>query len=133
MPTQETIKEFIKRKQAQFELEKSKKDTTIGMKDIGREGRIHFIREAWTFLPASNLKEHKVFILERLRKIKFDGSLAYNKSWKTGEIEYRIGYFIVGRIGRMLGKWTWGQYCPIIPAQDLKKLITNAEMERVLL
>lgn len=129
----EKTEEFIKRKKAQFEIEKNKKDITIGMKDIGREGRIHFIREAWTFLPASNLKEHKVFVLERLRKVKFDGSLAYNKSWKTGEIEYRIGYFIVGRIGRALGRWTWGQYCPIIPAKDLKELIANGEKEKVLL
>ncbi len=133
MQTHETIKEFTKRKETQFEREKNKKGSTIGMKDIGRKGRIHFIREAWTFLPASNLKEHKVFILERLRKVKFDGSLAYDKFWKTGEIEYRIGYFIVGRIGRALGRWTWGQYCPIIPAKDLKELIANAEKERVLL
>lgn len=133
MKKQETAKEFIKKKEAQFQLEKNKKDSTIGMKDIGREGRIHFIREAWTFLPASNLREHKVFVLERLRKVKFDGSLAYDKSCKTGEIEYRIGYFIVGRIGRALGRWTWGQYCPIIPAADLKKLIANEEKEGVLL
>ena len=129
MKLKETIKEFIKRKQTQFELEKNKKDATIGMKDIGRNGKMHFIREAWTFLPAS---EHKVFVFERLRKIKFEGRLAYKKTWKKDEIEYRIGYFIVGRIGRAKGRWVWGQYCPIIPAKDLQKLISNAKKEKVL-
>ncbi|MBI2099298.1 hypothetical protein HYT45_02695 [Candidatus Uhrbacteria bacterium] len=130
MAIKETIKEFIKRKQERFEKEKER---TVAMKDIGRDGRIHFIKEAWTFLPASNLKKHKVFVLERLRKVKFEGTLAYKKSWKTGEVEYRIGYFIVGRIGRAKGRWVWGQFCPIIPAKDLKHLISKAEKEGVLL
>jgi len=37
-----------------------------------------------------------VFIFERLRKIKYDGKLAYS-NWKKDDIEYRIGYFIVGK------------------------------------
>jgi|SRR3989344_3184871 len=129
MTNKETIKEFIKRKQEQFER---KKDQTVVMKDIGRGGKIHFIREGWTFMPA-NLKEHKVFVLERFRKVKFEGTLAYKKSWKTGEIEYRIGYFIVGRIGRVRDRWVWGQFCPILTAKDLKQLISKAEKESVLL
>ena len=124
----ESVENFIKRKEEQFR----KNDQLIGMKDIGREGRFYFKREAWTFLPQSTLNK-KVFIVERLRKVKHEGKLAYGETWKEAEIEYRIGYFIVGRIGRSKGKWVWGQYCPLIPHNDLLKLLEVARAEKVLL
>ena len=121
----ETIQGFIKRRNKQFEQELNNKKL-VSMKDIGREGKLKFVREKWHFLPASNLPKTKVFVLEKLRKVKSEGKLAYKKSWEEGEVEYRVGYYIVGRIGRAKGKWVWGQFCPIIPAKDLKKLIENA-------
>ena len=91
----------------------------MSMKDIGREGKLNFVREKWAFIPASNLPQHKVFVIEKLRKVKPTGKLAYKKSWRYGEVEYRIGYYIVGRIGRAKNKWVWGQFCPIIPTADV--------------
>lgn len=123
----ESVKEFIKRKGEEFRKEKS----LILMKDIGRKGKRFYLREAWTFLPQSNLSD-KVLILERLRKERFLGRLAYKKTWKKGAIDYRIGYFIVGKIGRAKGKWVWGQFCPVIPRQDLLKLIQKAEKEKTI-
>jgi hypothetical protein len=125
----ETAKEFINRKNVQFEKEK---DSFINMKDIGREGKMHFIREAWTFLPQSNLKD-KVFIFERLRKEKFSGKLSYQKNWKKNDIEYRIGYYIVGKIRKANNRWIWGQFCPIIPHKDLIKLLNKAKKEKTIL
>ena len=113
----ETSKDFIKRKSLQFQ-----RDLLIPMKDIGRKGSHLFKREAWTFMPQSGLPE-KVFVLERLRKVKHTGRPAYRKDNKAGRIEYRIGYFIIGRNGNRKGKWTWGQYCPLIPQKDFKRLI----------
>ena len=104
----------------------------IGMKDIGRKGKHGFIREAWTFLPASNLKEHKVFVFERLRKVSGSGEFAYEKNGKIGQRDYRIGYFIVGRIGRAKNKWIWGQFCPLIPVKDLERLMKKAKDDGVL-
>ena len=73
-------------------------------------------------------------IIERLKKYICDKSkMAYPNSWQEGDIEYRIGYYIVGKIGRAEDKWTWGQYCPIIPGHDLKKLLSNAKKEGTLL
>ena len=102
------------------------------MKDISRKGRHRFVREAWTFMRQHNLSE-KVFVVERLRKIKYEGRLAHRFMFVDGDIEYRIGYFIVGRIGGRKGRWTWGQFCPLIPARDLKKLLRKAEKERTIL
>jgi hypothetical protein len=58
--------------------------------------------------------------------------MAYPKSWKVGDIEYRIGYFIVGQIGRAKDKWIWGQFSPIIPQKDFKKLIDKAKKEGII-
>lgn len=102
--------EFIKRKTEEFS-----KSKLIQIKDIGRNGKHFLVREAWTFMPQGNLKD-KVFIIERFRKESTEGKLAYTDSWKKGDIEYRIGYFIVGKIGKAAGRWVWGQYCPLIPA-----------------
>ena len=123
----ESVQDFIKRKNVYF-----KKNRIIKVKDIGRKGNHFFFREAWTFLPQSNLDE-KVFIIERLRKENYEGHLARQKQWKKGDIEYRIGYYIVGRIGRVKGRWVWGQFCPFIPAEDLKNLLRKAEKEGTIL
>lgn len=128
----ESTREFIARKNAEFEKMKEC-EMGIGMKDIGRKGRHQYIREAWSFLPASNLKDHKVFLFERLRWVSNTGRLAYKKSNFGGQQEYRIGYFIVGRIGRAKGRWIWGQFCPIIPIKDLDRLLKKAKKDRVIL
>ncbi len=128
MKWKESVLDFIRRKDSQFKTAK----TLIPMKDIGRRGRFYFQREAWTFLPQHNLPE-KVFIFERLRKVKFTGRISYGVAWKNGDIEYRIGYFIVGKINEAKGRWVWGQFCPLIPASDFDKLISKAKKEGVIL
>ncbi|MFA4830827.1 MAG: hypothetical protein WC862_03350 [Patescibacteria group bacterium] len=126
----EPVNSFIKRKNIQFKQEKEEKKS-VGMKDIGRKGRFYLLREAWTFLPQCNL-DQKVFVLERLRHYKFEGKLAFG-NWQKGAVEYRIGYFIVGKIGRAKGRWIWGQFCPIIPQKDLMKLINKAKKDKVII
>lgn len=129
----ETTKEFIARKNQEFESAKAKKKE-ISMKDVSRQGKHGFEREAWTFLPASNLKDKKVFVFERLRKVSRSGKHAYKSSLRgLGERDYRIGYFIIGQIGRAKDRWMWGQFCPIIPVRDLKRLLERAKKEGVIL
>ena len=123
----ETYKEFIKRKDKEF-----KQKSLIPMKDIGRKGKKFFQREAWTFMPQYNLQE-KVFVIERLKKISYEGKLTHPKVFKKGAIEYRIGYYMIGKNGNMKGKWVWGQFCPLIPQQDLNKLLLKAKKEKTIL
>lgn len=52
-----------------------------------------------------------------LQKIKFD----------TGELEFRLGYYIIGKKPKMKNKWTWGQYATMLPAKDFKKIIKEAQ------
>lgn len=124
-----TAQEFIKMKKQQF---RNEKDKLIKMKDIGRKGKFYFIKEALTIMPQHNLNE-KVFIIERLRKDKTEGIITHDKDWQKGEIEYRIGYYIVGKIGRAKGRWIWGQFSPLIPKADFNKLINKAKKEGTIL
>ena len=123
----ESVEEFIKRKNEQFIRERYKE---ISFKHITRKGKFYFKRKDWVFMPQSNLPK-KVFVFERLEKIRVD--IGDNRGTKIGEEEYRIGYFIVGEIGNRKDKWTWGQFCPLIPIKDFNKLLYLAKNKGVIL
>lgn len=129
----ETTKEFIARRNNELTADKVN-GKVIWMKDVGRQGEHGYVREKWTFMPASNLKEKKVFVFERLRNVSRSGKHAYKSSLRgLGEREYRIGYYIVGRIGRARNRWWWAQFCPMIPVRDLKRLLDKAKKDKVIL
>jgi hypothetical protein len=56
------------------------------------EGRAdtNSIREAWTFMQQHNVPE-KVFVIERLRKIRYKGRLARRSVFREGGVECRSG------------------------------------------
>ncbi len=82
-------------------------------------------------MPQSDYPE-KVFVIERLRYIGDEGS---PPPWPTNfdRCQYRIGYFIVAKIGKRQGNWWWGQYCPFIPSRDFHDLMGKAEREGTIL
>ena len=121
-----TTKEFIFKKKQEVIDGKA----IYTSKDIARKGKRHWIIEARTMMPQSNHSE-KVFVFERMKFEASEGIIT--KKTKKGSIQYRIGYYIVGKIGRMNGKWTWGQYCPTIPVEDFNELISLAKKEGTIL
>jgi hypothetical protein len=133
----ETYKQFIKRRSEAFQKNLSKyknnpKDCYLKwIPDINRKGKYGFLREAWTFMKQFNTEE-KIFIIERFKSIKIIKPITHKKV-KVGEIEYRLGYYMVGKNGNRKNKWTWGESCPIIPKEDFDKLIKKAKKERVVL
>jgi hypothetical protein len=46
--------------------------------------------------------------------------------FETGEESFRLGYYILGKKPRALGKWVWGQFALIIPRDDFRALIEAA-------
>lgn len=122
----ETYQEFIDKKNEEF-----KKIAIRPFKDISRKGKQGFKREAWTFMVQHNLKD-KVFVIERLRREEFIGENTH-PDLKIGDIEYRLGYYIVGQIGKKKNKWVWGQFCPLIPSEDFNRLLEKARTEGTLL
>lgn len=125
----ETAAEFIARQSAKWERERER---AIRTKDIGRQGFNTWVREAWTFHPQHNHAE-KVLVIERLRRAQVIGVRAFLGGAEEGDIEYRFGYYVVGRIGRALGRWTWGQYAPFIPHPDLVVLLDKARADGTIL
>lgn len=125
-PVVESVSEFIARKNRQWDAERER--ASIRMKDIGRRGANTWVRDAWTLMPQHNHPE-KVLSVERLRRAAVIGERAVLGGANEGDIEYRFGYFVVGRIGRAAGRWTWGQFTPLIPAPDLPRLLAQARDE----
>lgn len=118
----ETAAEFIERKSAEWQATQGQ---PVRTKDVGREGWHRWSREAWTLLPQHNHAE-KVLVIERWRLVSLEGIRAHEGGAEAGDIEYRFGYYIVGRIGRAAHRWTWGQFSPLIPHPDLQRLLDKA-------
>ncbi|PKD43466.1 hypothetical protein [Rhodohalobacter barkolensis] len=108
------------------------KKRVVKTKDISRKANVYFEIESMTTMQQENNPE-KYFIIERLRRTKIEGKLANPKDANKIVVEYRIGYYIVGKNGRMDGKWTWGQYTPMIPINDFWGLINKAKEEGTIL
>lgn len=51
-----------------------------------------------------------------LQLIKFD----------DGKKEIRLGYYIIGKKPKMRGRWVWGQYAALMPAQIFHSVIQQA-------
>lgn len=117
--------EFITRKTTEW-----KENKLVKTKDISRTYKIEWIREAFTLMQQTNYP-NKVFVVERLRKENIIDGVSDNI--EIGNVEYRIGYYIIGKIGRAKGKWTWGQFCPLIPVEDFEKLIQKARDDKTIL
>ena len=118
----ESADEFIVRKSAEWARERTR-GKLIRMKDVNRQALHVYRRDAWTLLVQDTYAE-AVNVLERLSHLETIGMPAV--PLKLPAIEYRLGYFIVGRIGSRSGKWTWGQFSPIMSAGDLERMVMQA-------
>jgi hypothetical protein len=125
----ESADEFILRKASEWTSDRAR-GKLIQMKDVNREAIHVYRRDAWTFLAQDTYAE-AVNVLERLTHLETIGTPAV--PLKLPATEYRLGYFIVGRIGRRAGKWTWGQFSPIMSAGDLERIVERARAEGTLL
>ncbi|OGZ00087.1 MAG: hypothetical protein A2945_00085 [Candidatus Liptonbacteria bacterium RIFCSPLOWO2_01_FULL_52_25] len=129
----ELAKDFIKRTNKKFtkELErynKSKKERHLKwFPDINRRGGYRILRARWTLMKQHNLDE-KILIIERFVLKNIKRPVTHSKL-KVGNIEYRLGYYMVGKNGNRKNRWTWGESCPIIPRKDFAKLIAKAKKE----
>ncbi len=110
----------------------AKKESEIGRrfrsKDVGQEGHHQWLLEHGTYMEQSNLPE-KVLVIERIRLLNRATTPLHQGGAKEGDVEYRLGYYIVARNGR----WWWGQYSQMIPGDDLRRLWSKARERGTLL
>jgi hypothetical protein len=125
----ESAASFIARRSAAWR----DKPKMVRVKDIGRKGFRLWVREAWTFMPQSGIPEEKILVVERWRYEGSEGEVARELANQPGDIQYRFGYFTRGRIGKAAGRWTWGQFAPLIPREDLAELLDRARRDGTLL
>lgn len=52
-----------------------------------------------------------------LQHIEFEG----------GREEVRLGYYIIGKLPKMKGKWVWGQFATFLPQKDFVAIFREAE------
>lgn len=94
------------------ELKPLKLKKTVGPhKDITRKKELLWKIVDFKLKPQNNYLE-KIFVIELLENV------------QDKHREVRIGYYIIGKHGRLKERWSWGQYCPFIPLEDLKELYT---------
>lgn len=114
------LKKFKKAIEKGSEREKLRQ--CIAPKDISGKGRRYFLVEDCEVFPQKNMRGKKAFAIERLRLIHIKKPLLYPWASKIGQIEYRISYYIVTRRKATEKKyWSFGQYCPFIPPEDIKE------------
>lgn len=117
-----TASEFIAR-------QKARSPRQVKAKDIGRKGSLVWEIEAESYREQTNYPL-KVFVVQRLRLGEIQGDrLRAKMGARVGDIEYRIGYYIVSGAG----KWWWGQYCPFIPKEDFEPLLGQARADGTIL
>ena len=99
------------------------------MKDIGQKGTMTWRCDAVTLWQQSDHPK-KVAIVMRLTLEEIVGERHHGVGVGAteGSTEYRIGYYIVNRKGR----WHWGQYALMIPAEDLRSLLAKALEEQTI-
>lgn len=102
-------------------------DRLVYAKDIGHQGRVVWKREGVTMREQHN-DPLKVYLVERLRLVRFEGEQFRPVQIKVGDAQIRFGYYTVSRTN----KWWWGQYAPFIPEADLQPLLKQAVAEKTI-
>jgi hypothetical protein len=49
--------------------------------------------------------------------------------YSSGKEEFRIGYYMIAHKPRMKGKWAWGQYAPIMTAEEMKMIFDRVKVK----
>lgn len=121
---EESAEEFIERRRARIA-----KNGRISAKDVLQTGKHRYRIEQATFHVQSN-NPRKVHSVERIRWVDFTSTSGGDprRDHEPDELAYRIGYWVVNRAG----KWQWGQYSLISPAEDLEVLLEKARSEGTL-
>ena len=134
----ETIDAFILRKKAEVEnrkrIYKRKKKVEVGNIIIvpgikGKFGTKVWKAEAITLLKQSNSND--IVFIERKKLLDIRGKTS--QPITVGCQYYRIGYFIVRKIGNLNPQWTVSPFSSLlIPIDDFNKLIKLAKKEKTI-
>jgi len=110
-------------------------NSEVSIKDISRTCKHYHKVVAVTYMKES-INDEKVFEVQRreyLKTVYDDDGRSEIISNLKGDI-YRIGYFMVAKIGeKRKGKWIWAQFTPMFWNDDLSNLMQKAKDEGTIL
>ena len=128
LPKALTFEEFKAKKIEKFESDlagysknEDDKKYLLKFKDIGRDGYNYYLRESWEIFEQKNMNGKKAFVIEKLRLVKRSDVSHHKGGANQGDVEYRIGYYIVTPKNR----WWWGESCPFVPEGDMPKMTAS--------
>ena len=82
------------------------------------DGRIrHFIIED-EIIHRQHNSDRKIIVLQKMRFVEED------------RIEFRFGYYMIGLKPKARGRWVWGQFCLLIPQEDLQVILNEAKRRK---
>jgi len=93
--------------------------------NVGKKRRIpaidgqirHFLIEDEIIHRQSN-SDRKIIVLQKMKFIEED------------RIEFRFGYYMIGLKPKTKGRWVWGQFCLLIPQEDLLFILDEAKRRK---
>ncbi len=77
----------------------------------------HFRIEDEIIRPQSN-SDRKIIVLQKMTFV------------EENRTEIRFGYYMIGLKPRVSGRWVWGQFCLLIPQEDLLWLMEEAKRRK---
>lgn len=77
-------------------------------------GHFYFTIVDEIHIAQSNLPTKRIY----LQRIKFESD---------GRVEFRLGYYIIGKKPAMRGRWVWGQFATMIPVSDFLRITRMAK------
>jgi hypothetical protein len=77
-------------------------------------GHFYFTIEDELYIQQSNLPTKLIY----LQKIRFESD---------ARVEFRLGYYIIGKRPAMRGRWVWGQFATMIPKVDFLRITRMAK------
>ena len=73
----------------------------------------HFQIEDEIIHPQSNYNR-KIIVFQKMHLMEED------------RVEFRLGYYMIGLKPRAKGRWVWGQFCLLLPEEDLVVILNEA-------
>ena len=73
----------------------------------------HFRIEDEIIHPQTN-SNRKIIVFQKMRFVEED------------RVEFRLGYYMIGVKPRAKGRWVWGQFCLLLPEEDLMAILNEA-------
>ncbi len=87
---------------------------------VGKRGETRGpLGEVWPFVVIDEIRREPpksrgcIYVFQRIQ-------------YDEGSEELRLGYYIIGKTGRMRGRWCWGQYALMAPASEFQALVKMA-------